>query len=85
MVRTERDLPAIRGVCFVYILCNFLGLEAHSSFHHTICSPSCFFLAASACLCGCFFAFVSPGDGCAYVGGYQPTAVLHLSEELDPV
>lgn len=38
--------------------------------------------AASACLCGCFFAFISPGDGCAYVGGYQPTGLLHLSVEL---
>lgn len=45
-------------------------------------NPAVSFRTASACLCGCFFAFVSPGDGCAYVGGYQPTAILHLSVEL---
>lgn len=45
-------------------------------------NPAVSFRTASACLCGCFFAVVSPGDGCAYVGGYQPTAILQLSVEL---
>lgn len=44
--------------------------------------PQLCFPAASACLCGCFFALASPGDECAYVGGYLPTAILHLSVGL---